>query len=88
MWTSLVTYWYFSVDGGNHDGESGSDPRRSKEKHPMPVPCTPTKPCSSASQSCLQVEGFCEKPGDQSNDDNLCKIPSRHAQGMYMTLYM
>jgi hypothetical protein len=36
----------------------------------MPVPCSPTKSCSLG----LQLREFCEKPADQSNDGELCKI--------------
>lgn len=53
------------------------------EELSMPVLCTPTSSCpSSVGQSWLQVGGFCEKPEDQMNDDELCKTSPLLIQGI------
>ena len=46
-----------------------------------PCQCYARTPTTLAGQSWVQVEGFCEKPGDQSNDEELCKISPVHCQG-------
>ena len=65
-WDLTQMYMCFSVDGSN------SEDRTTEEELPMLHTSTPGpfKFCSPD----LQVGGFCEKPEDQSNDDELCKM--------------